>query len=149
MITKNYSKCPKIKITKQQLLELFDEYSKIFIDFEMIDNYYSDLPTNEWVNNDFTNIRTDIMFMMLDFYCLLGKDEFRRIIKDKIKEHLRFLDDMSYDDLMNEASILVANSLNRYQDDLDGYIDDHIKWFEFQLTRNIFEPQFELIEEVK
>lgn len=159
MIAREMKKCPKIKITKTQLLELFHEVIQLYTEAKIIDLSLCDLPINEAFDDYNTNARSALLFMMMDFYILLGKDEFKKILCDEIKDRFSFIED--YDDigedgyayvynmsnLLEEFSYTVADNMCYLYNQPELEVDNLIDWFEFQISRDIFESHFILVGE--
>lgn len=133
----------KIKITKEQLLDLFkSKYLNNYVEGIIIDEIISELPLVEDIKVLQTNFRTSMAFIYLEFYRSLGKETFIELVKNKLKEELEDIIPSTEDEFTITDALLDSTL-----EELDDLIEDKVAWFEKQLARNIFEPTYEIIPE--
>lgn len=143
MRLKEECKLPKIKVTNEQLLELFRrDIIPIYCNYTKLIDISANIPFNNDIVELFNTTYTHIYFQLLDYYILLGKEIFIKEIK-AIRDELIQYDIEDYDSLHISIQTAIDNLQDENFDDI--YLDSFIEWAERQIKRNIFEPHFEII----
>lgn len=136
----------KIKITKEQAEELFRREISIMLDAHQLDSIFSLIPFSPLIGDLFTNLRSNIGHSTLRFYLLLGEEDTRKLLYEGYKKMKDYLSSVQLEDF--EESTSLPNDIEFIIDDEIDFIEEQIKWYKYQESRNIFQESniFELIK---